>query len=650
MNTTHGTTGRLTAGTTEKINSYVERYRSESLTDEQHARFAPRLRELVIAAEPQSCDDARAILGSASLMLADTDLGTSTVDELLSEANVAAWSNRVSSKQLSKRTMINHAARIARVQRVLRGLPGRVRKYGSSKVLSPAFDTGELALLAAAAGAHGEHAARGFAVTLGLGRVDVISGTFVLENGAWWHRQPNGTCQRALPIVADVAASFGDGRVRDGDVTTFQAAAHAAGLHVSFGTVVQTYRSLAIDIAMPTRDVLAEFGLSISAVEQALRHRRPVDVTTVEFVELLRGPVVRACAPAASAHSAARPPSSGESKERHVAHTRKASKAQAQRLAAQVRAQAAQTPSLPAKLQRLIDHYEPVEVTPEVWAAIRPVFLDAISRGQITGAESFKKHRVVIAGFLAWVFEQRRPLDIPTAFTYETIDAYYVAGLEGMEKSTRNEYRSRLKGIARRLNPGLESPIPASAGHVSVRPGYSASEEAAIVRVALRQRRVEQRRRTCIIVGLAGGGGLDAVDIRNQLTAGIIDRGDDGILVEVGGPRPRTVVIRRAYEPLVRAGLVGLGSSQYVLRNTGRESVNPVGRAIEDTETFDDTPAIDVARLRSTWLSWLMNEPVPLRVVMQTAGLKSARTLADLLPHLPAASDDLDWLRDGSSK
>ncbi|CAB4600120.1 unannotated protein [freshwater metagenome] len=87
-----------------------------------------------------------------------------------------------------------------------------------------------------------------------------------------------------------------------------------------------------------------------------------------------------------------------------------------------------------------------------------------------------------------------------------------------------------------------------------------------------------------------------------------------------------------------------------MLRNTGREATNPVGRAVENIESFDDTPAIDVARLRSTWLSWLMSEPVPLRIVMHTAGLKSARTLADLLPHLPASSDDLGWLRDGSNR
>jgi hypothetical protein len=291
-----------------------------------------------------------------------------------------------------------------------------------------------------------------------------------------------------------------------------------------------------------------------------------------------------------------------------------------------------------------------VEVASPVWSAIRPVFLEAITRGQIGGVESFKKHRVVIAGFLAWLHEQHRPLDIATVFTYETIDAYYVAGLQGMEDSTRNEYRSRLKGLARKLNPGIESPIPASAGHVSVRPGYTTVEEAAIMRVALRQRRDEARRRTCIIVGLSGGGGLDSVDIRHQHAAGIIDRGDDGIIVEVAGPRPRTVIIRRAYEPLVRAGLVGLRPSQLVLRNSGREKTNPVGRVIDDIESFDDTPAIDVARLRSTWLSWLMSEPVPLRIVMQTAGLKSARTLADLLPHLPAAGDDLGWLRDGSNR
>ncbi|MFM2183251.1 MAG: hypothetical protein RJB61_1545, partial [Actinomycetota bacterium] len=218
----------------------------------------------------------------------------------------------------------------------------------------------------------------------------------------------------------------------------------------------------------------------------------------------------------------------------------------------------------------------------------------------------------------------------------------------GMDANTRNDYRSRLRNLAKKVNPGIDSPVIASAGHQAVRPGYTAPEEAAIKRVTLRQRIPEVRRRSCIAVGLAAGGGLDAIDIRHQLAEGIIDRGDDGILVHVGGPRPRTVVIRREYEELVRAGMTGLRQKELVLRNHGKGSTNPVGLALDRMEINGECPNIEVARLRSTWLTWLLHQPVPLRIVMQVAGLKSARTLGDLLPFLASEAGDIDYLRDGN--
>ena len=48
---------------------------------------------------------------------------------------------------------------------------------------------------------------------------------------------------------------------------------------------------------------------------------------------------------------------------------------------------------------------------------------------------------------------------------------------------------------------------------------------------------------------------------------------------------------------------------------------------------------ISTARLRSTWLLACMCAPIPLNVLLSTAGLRSARTLADLLPYCPAPSD-----------
>ena len=53
------------------------------------------------------------------------------------------------------------------------------------------------------------------------------------------------------------------------------------------------------------------------------------------------------------------------------------------------------------------------------------------------------------------------------------------------------------------------------------------------------------------------------------------------------------------------------------------------------TATNAEHVSIDTYRLRSTWLVALMCSPLPLACLLAAAGLRSARTLTDLLPHCP---------------
>jgi hypothetical protein len=44
---------------------------------------------------------------------------------------------------------------------------------------------------------------------------------------------------------------------------------------------------------------------------------------------------------------------------------------------------------------------------------------------------------------------------------------------------------------------------------------------------------------------------------------------------------------------------------------------------------------LDAARLRSTWLVACMSAPVPLGALLSSSGLRSARTLVDLIKYCP---------------
>ena len=643
-----------TGETEADIRHYVEQqYRSEVLTDEQHARFMPRLRELVLAIQPTSRADARNLLGAGAALVADNDLGDSTVDELMTEATVVYWTGRLlTEERLTTGTVKNYIGRFQRLLRVTRDVPGRIRVQASKQTPAQGYSDETLDALATAVAAAGVHATRGLAASVGLGHLGVESGTFVLDDGNWFLHQRNGSRTRVLPFVGRLAETWGDATVRDGDVDAFRVVARDLGVNVTAPILNNTFRRLAFELPMPVAEVLGVFNISVQSIDAVRHSMNAVELMTPELVESMRGLPVAACAPHEAAHVAARPPSSGSSKDTPVKQRKKKiSRQEVQRLAAEHAALLAQPVSLAEELRPLVEHYVPPFLTSEEWAAVRPMFVSVMSRcAHLKNKVTLERHRAPVAGLLAWALGQHLSFEEQSILTYRTIDAYWASGLVGMQDRTRNDYRSRLRNIAKRVNPSIDSPISASTGYRSVRPGYSAAEEASITRIVKWQRRPELRRKACLVVGLSAGGGLDAKDMRDLFTESISDFGDSGILVQIGGKNPRTVVIRRAYEELVRIGLEGLQPGEQVFRYDGRDVENPVGRMLEDLETSKEVPSILVSRLRTTWLTWLTGQPVPVQVILQVAGLKSARTLTDLLTHLPPADGDIDFLRDGSDK
>ncbi len=324
--------------------------------------------------------------------------------------------------------------------------------------------------------------------------------------------------------------------------------------------------------------------------------------------------------------------------------TKKPSAAAARRLAA-AHAHSAQVPqAVPDGLARLLDVYVPLDMDRDTWQAIRGSHREILLRSQLRGETSFKRLRGVVAHFLAYRQTSGLSIDTATALTYLAIDDYYRHGTTGLDPKTKNDYRSRLRALACKANPGLDAPSRAvSLGHQSVKPPYAAEEEAAITRYALRQRHPATRRQMCIAVGLCGGAGGDSVDLRHARRHHI-EVTPDGIIVNFPGPRPRRVVVRRSYEALVFAGIEGLTPGQLLIGTAvGRNNI--VASIVERAE-LHGAPHIEASRLRTTWLAWLMTRPVPLNVILDAAGLTTARTLCDLLPYLPAS--DPAALRDGN--
>lgn len=329
---------------------------------------------------------------------------------------------------------------------------------------------------------------------------------------------------------------------------------------------------------------------------------------------------------------------------------RRPSAAAAKRLARQVREHAREPGSLPTELESYLTTYVPSGIDEETWAAVRDAHAAVMRKSRVDRLPTFRNRCSEAAAYLAWRFTQGRSLVITDAFSFAAIDEYYARGCRSLSPASRNDRRSRLRSIAQAANPGTAAPPRApTEGHQPVKPPYSPRDEANIKRVAFTQRRDTPRQRLCAVVGLCMGAGLSANELRTLHVEHISDLGDEGIVVTVPGARKRRVVVRYEYEELVRLGVARRSTGSLVIgKDVNRHNI--VSSIVEKCEIFGDVPRIEAGRMRSTWLAWLVARAVPVQVILTAAGLQSARTLAELLPHLPPSAAGDEMLRGGGDR
>lgn len=209
------------------------------------------------------------------------------------------------------------------------------------------------------------------------------------------------------------------------------------------------------------------------------------------------------------------------------------------------------------------------------------------------------------------------------------IDDYTRRSTDG--NHLRAERCRRLLWLATQVNPGPTTPARlAPIGHSSVKAPYTPEEMATIRRYAIEQPTPAKRRNLCAVVAIGAGCGGDSPDLR-PLHNRHVERNPAGMFVAFQEPRPRVVLCRASYEPLLDIAATGApGSLLYGVKGDRRN----IGARAVGNATLSGCPHIEPSRLRSTWLTDLMTDPIPVAVILKAAGLSSARTLADLLPHL----------------
>jgi hypothetical protein len=225
----------------------------------------------------------------------------------------------------------------------------------------------------------------------------------------------------------------------------------------------------------------------------------------------------------------------------------------------------------------------------------------------------------------------------PEVLLHPSVIERFTATAPGLSGVARRTLRTNLRFLARRVVPQLapaDTPLPRERAKAP----YSPAEIAGYLALADAQPTLSRRMRASGLICLGAGAGLIRADLRDVHGTDVACR-SGGVIVQVGGARPRAVpVLARYHDRLLAAarfagtGLICGGT------DPGRRNITtPLIRSLAGGAGL---PRLDTSRLRATWLADVADQ-LGLATFMHAAGITCSQRLGDLLAGLePAAEQD----------
>ena len=225
---------------------------------------------------------------------------------------------------------------------------------------------------------------------------------------------------------------------------------------------------------------------------------------------------------------------------------------------------------------------------------------------------------------------------VPEVLLHPSTAERFTRCAPGLSGAARRTLRTNLRFIGRRAVPHLypaDLPLPRD----RAKEPYSAAEVAGFLALADAQPTAERRARASGLVCLGAGAGLIRGDLR-AVRGSDVECRSGGVVVQVSGPRPRTVpVLSRYHGQLLAAAACAGGGPVCGGRDPGRR--NLTNRLVASLDGGGGLPRLDTSRLRATWLRGC-GELLGLATFMQAAGISCSQRLGDLAAGLEPAGEE----------
>ncbi|MHB1781820.1 MAG: hypothetical protein ACYCTE_03850 [Acidimicrobiales bacterium] len=226
-------------------------------------------------------------------------------------------------------------------------------------------------------------------------------------------------------------------------------------------------------------------------------------------------------------------------------------------------------------------------------------------------------------------------LDEKMLFTESVIERFVCSPQAG-SAPTRRTLRTNLRFLARE---SLEHPPPRARRlpRERAKAPYSLTEIASYLALCDTQPTKLRRTRSSALICLGAGAGLVGAELRSARGSDISAR-SGGLVVTVGGQRPRAVPVLAPFHDRLTAAAAFFGS-RHLVSGANPDSHNVTNPLLSSLSGGKDLPRLDTGRLRSTYLV-AMAETIGLRVFMDAAGITCSKRLGDLVAGLLPPSEE----------
>jgi integrase len=201
----------------------------------------------------------------------------------------------------------------------------------------------------------------------------------------------------------------------------------------------------------------------------------------------------------------------------------------------------------------MIQHHRCFRVPRAHWEVIGPFIADVISEMRFASVRKTKNYFTAVTAHVYWCWQVLgMDLERDQIFQLDVIARFIDGGCGQYAEATKSSYRGRLANVAREVlsGPGRPQPLRSYGFNKNASPPYSPREVDRLDFWARHQRTQYRSLNATLLLALCLGAGLTPAEIIALRAADVLVD-DEGVVLTLGGRRPRSVAMLARWEGIV---------------------------------------------------------------------------------------------------